>query len=172
MEDGPDDRGKMFMRPGKLSDHFPNPYPNREAASAANNGAYPPDLSYITLARHGGEDYVFSLLTGYCDPPAGVNIEEGQHFNPYFLGGAISMARSLYNETIEYADGTPATAAQLAKDVSTFLVWTGQPEHDERKLLFIKSALIGTFLFTAALLWKRHVWGTIKARKILFREQK
>lgn len=64
VQDGPDETGAMFMRPGKLSDYFPNPYANEEAARAANNGAFPPDLSYITLARHGGEDYVFSLLTG------------------------------------------------------------------------------------------------------------
>lgn len=53
--DGPDDQGNMFQRPGKLSDYFPSPYPNEEAARAANNGAYPPDLSYITSARHGGK---------------------------------------------------------------------------------------------------------------------
>lgn len=88
----------MFQRPGKLSDYFPSPYANDEAARAANNGAMPPDLSYITAARHGGEDYVFSLLTGYCDAPAGVALREGQYFNPYFPGGAISMAQALYNE--------------------------------------------------------------------------
>lgn len=49
----------MFKRPGKLSDYFPSPYPNEEAARAANNGAYPPDLSYITSARHGGEVGIF-----------------------------------------------------------------------------------------------------------------
>jgi ubiquinol-cytochrome c reductase cytochrome c1 subunit len=86
------------MRPGKLSDYFPSPYPNEEAARAANNGAYPPDLSYISSARHGGEDYIFALLTGYVDAPAGVVLREGQYFNPYFPGGAISMAQALYNE--------------------------------------------------------------------------
>jgi ubiquinol-cytochrome c reductase cytochrome c1 subunit len=99
--DGPDDTGNMFKRPGKLSDYFPAPYPNEEAARAANNGAYPPDLSYITAARHGGEDYVFALLTGYCDPPAGVQLREGQYYNPYFPGGAIGMAQALYNEVSE-----------------------------------------------------------------------
>lgn len=88
----------MFQRPGKLSDYFPNPYPNEEAARAANNGAFPPDLSYIVAARHGHEDYIFSLLTGYCDAPAGVVLRDGQYFNPYFPGGAISMAQAIYNE--------------------------------------------------------------------------
>lgn len=55
VRDGPDEEGEMFDRSGKLADHFPAPYVNDEAARAANNGALPPDLSYIVLARHGGE---------------------------------------------------------------------------------------------------------------------
>lgn len=98
VRDGPDESGEYYMRPGKLSDYFPNPYANEEAARAANNGAFPPDLSYIVLGRKGGEDYIFALLTGYVDAPAGVVLREGQHYNPYFPGGAISMAQALYNE--------------------------------------------------------------------------
>lgn len=45
----------MYKRPGKLSDLLPKPYPNEEAARYANNGAYPPDLTYITQARIDGE---------------------------------------------------------------------------------------------------------------------
>lgn len=55
--------------------------------------------------RHGGEDYVFSLLTGYCEPPAGVTVREGLHYNPYFPGQAIGMAPPIYNEVLEYDDG-------------------------------------------------------------------
>lgn len=55
------------------------------------------------------------MLTGYYDAPAGVPMREGQYYNPYFPGGAISMAQALYNEVMEYSDGTPATASQLAK---------------------------------------------------------
>lgn len=54
VQDGPNDDGEMFMRPGKLSDYLPKPYPNPEAARAANNGALPPDLSYIVRARYTG----------------------------------------------------------------------------------------------------------------------
>ncbi|XP_046992522.1 cytochrome c1, heme protein, mitochondrial [Schistocerca americana] len=169
VQDGPDDNGNMFMRPGKLSDYFPDPYPNEEAARAANNGAYPPDLTYITSARHGGEDYVFSLLTGYCDPPAGVVLREGQYYNPYFPGGAISMAQALYNEVIEYSDGTPATASQLAKDVSTFLKWAAEPEHDERKQMLIKVLFIFPMLLGVVYYIKRHKWSLLKSRKMAFR---
>ncbi|KAL1564290.1 hypothetical protein AAHA92_06651 [Salvia divinorum] len=72
--DGPNDEGEMFIRPGKLSDRFPQPYANEQAARFANGGAYPPDLSLITKARHNGQNYVFALLTGYHDPPAGVTM--------------------------------------------------------------------------------------------------
>lgn len=166
VEDGPDDTGKMFMRPGKLSDHVPNPYANEEAARAANNGAYPPDLSLIVIARDGGEDYIFSLLTGYTDPPAGMQMEEGQHFNPYFLDGAIGMAQALYDEVIEYSDGTPASASQLAKDVTTFLAWCSMPEHDERKLMALKFLIVALPIASACWYWKRHTWIQLKTRKI------
>ena len=96
--DGPNEQGLMFERTGKLADYLPKPYANDEAARSANNGAIPPDLSYITSARHGGEDYVFALLTGYREAPAGVVLREGQHFNPYFVGGAIGMSQTLYDE--------------------------------------------------------------------------
>lgn len=138
-EDGPNEEGKMYMRPGKPSDKFQKPYPNEKAARAANNGANPPDLSYMVLARHGGEDYIFSLLTGYREePPAGVVLGEGQSYNPYFPGGRIGMPAPLYNEQLEFEDGTPATLSQMAKDVVTFLTWTSQEEYDTRRRYGIK----------------------------------
>ncbi|CAH1778783.1 unnamed protein product [Owenia fusiformis] len=171
--DGPNEAGEMFQRPGKLSDPMPNPYPNEEAARAANNGAYPPDLSFITSARHGKEDYVYHLLTCYCDDvPAGVNLGEGQYFNPYFPGGAISMAKALYNEIIEYEDGTPATTPQLAKDVCTFLKWCAEPEHDRRKKLGIKCIMLFSMLSVAIYYMKRHKFTVIKSRKIEYRPRK
>ena len=51
------------------------------------------------------QDYIFSILCGYCDPPAGVTLQEGTYYNPYFPGGAIGMSQALYNEVIEYDDG-------------------------------------------------------------------
>ncbi|XP_001353757.2 cytochrome c1, heme protein, mitochondrial [Drosophila miranda] len=168
VRDGPDDTGNFYNRPGKLSDYFPSPYPNEEAARAANNGAYPPDLSYIVSARKGGEDYIFSLLTGYHDAPAGILLREGQYFNPYFPGGAISMAQVLYNEVIEYEDGTPPTQSQLAKDVATFLKWTSEPEHDDRKQMLIKVIAILGFLTAISYYIKRHKWSSLKSRKIVF----
>lgn len=83
MEDGPNDEGEMFTCPGKLSDRFSQPYANESAARFANGGAYPPYLSLVTKARHNGQNYVFALLIGYRDPPVGVVIREGLHYNPH-----------------------------------------------------------------------------------------
>lgn len=116
-----------------------------------------------------GEDYVFALLTGYCDPPAGVLIREGQYYNPYFPGGAISMAQTLFNEAIEYSDGTPPTASQLAKDVAAFLKWTAEPEHDERKKMFIRACVIMGTLAALVYYIKRFKFSSLKTRKIEFR---
>ncbi|XP_071816420.1 cytochrome c1, heme protein, mitochondrial-like [Apostichopus japonicus] len=168
-KDGPDEEGNLFDRPGKLSDYFPRPYENDEQARAANAGALPPDLSYIALARHGGEDYIFALLTGYCDPPAGVDIRDELYYNPYFPGQAIGMAPPLYNEILEYEDGTPATLGQLTKDVCTFLRWAAEPEHDQRKRMGLKMLMIFSLLISAAYYLKRHKWTVMKSRKIAYR---
>ncbi|XP_014600907.1 PREDICTED: cytochrome c1, heme protein, mitochondrial [Polistes canadensis] len=168
VKDGPDATGEYFMRPGKLSDFVPSPYPNEEAARAANNGALPPDLSQMVNARHDGENYVFSLLTGYCDPPAGIKLQEGQYFNPYFLGGAIGMGQVIYDEVLEFEDGTPATASQVAKDVTTFLMWSSNHEYDDRKRYTIKTLGIGTILLVGIIYLKRHTWTVIKNTKLLF----
>jgi len=168
VQDGPDEEGNMFDRPGALSDYFPNPYQNDEEAKFINNGALPPDLTLITKARHGGPDYIYSLLMGYKDPPAGVTVREGLYYNPYFPGGKIGMEKQLTDGKVEYSDGTPATASQMAKDVTAFLQWAAEPEHDERKLAGIKFI---TAMLTAGLMagyWKRVKWSAVKSRKISY----
>ena len=165
--DGPNDQGEMFARPGKLSDKLPSPYANEAAARYSNGGAYPPDLSLITKARHDGTNYVFSLLLGYREPPAGVTVREGLHYNPYFPGGAIAMPKMLVDGGVEYDDGTPATESQMAKDVSTFLSWAAEPEHDERKLMGAKFMFVLSLVFFQAGYYKRWKWAPIKSRKLI-----
>lgn len=170
VQDGPDDNGDMFMRPGKPSDYIPKPYVNEEAAKAANNGAAPPDLSLIVLGREGQEDYIFSLLNGYHDAPAGFEVPENGHYNVYFQGSIIAMAPPLYDGIIEYEDGTPATKSQLSKDVVTFLSWCAQPEMEKRKLMGLKANLF--LIPVAGLLWyiTRLKWAPLRARKVIFKE--
>jgi len=167
-EDGPNDEGEMFQRPGKLADYFPRPYANEEAARAGNAGALPPDLSVIVKARHGGPDYIYALITGYYDPPAGVHLGENMNYNPYFPGGAIGMARILYDGLVEFEDKTPATTSQMAKDVTTFLNWAAEPEHDERKRIGLQATIVLTALLALSIVVKRKTWAPIKARKIFY----
>merc|ERR1711991_68909 len=166
--DGPDKDGEMYDRPGKLTDFIPRPYANDEAGRSANNNALPPDLSVMIKARHGGPDYIFALLTGYRNPPAGVTVSEPLYYNPYFPGGAIAMAQALTDDMIEYDDGTPATIGQMAKDVSHFLAWTAEPEHDERKQFGMKNFIVAGVMAVASLYWKRQKWAPQKSRKIKF----
>ena len=79
--DGPNDQGEMYKRPARPYDNFVAPYPNEQAARAALNGALPPDLSLIVKAREGGEDYVYSLLTGYKDAPKDFKLSSGMQYD-------------------------------------------------------------------------------------------
>lgn len=167
VQDGPNDEGEMFDRPGKMSDKLPAPYMNEEHARYANGGAYPPDLSLITKARHDGQNYVFSLLLGYREPPAGISVREGLHYNPYFPGGAIAMPKMLNDGGVEYDDGTPATEAQQAKDIVSFLSWAAEPEADERKLMGTKWMAVLSLVFFTTVYYKRWKWAPLKSRRLI-----
>ncbi|KAH9860318.1 cytochrome c1 [Plenodomus biglobosus] len=165
----PNDQGDIEKRPGKLSDYMPAPYKNDEAARAANNGALPPDLSLMVKARHGGCDYIFNLLTGYPEePPAGAVVPEGLNFNPYFPGTGIAMARVLYDDLVEYDDGTKASTSQMAKDVVEFLNWTAEPEMDDRKKMGWKVLAVTSVLFAISVWVKRYKWAPLKTRKLMY----
>lgn len=169
-DDEPDDDGNPRKRPGKLADAFPAPYPNEQAARAGNQGAIPPDLSLMTKARHNGVNYVFSLLTGYPDEtPKGVQLAPGLNYNPYFAGGGIAMARVLFDELVEFEDGTPATTSQMAKDVVTFLNWSASPEHDDRKRLGLKALITISALWVISIAVKRYKWSNIWTRKVVWK---
>ena len=157
--DGPNDEGQMFERPGRPSDRFRSPFPNPQAARAANNGAYPPDLSVIAKARAGGADYLYALLTGYSDPPAGVTLMEGMNYNRYFPGHQIAMAAPLNPDQVQYADGTPATVENMARDVTTFLQWAAEPELEQRRAMGVKVILFLTILAGLAYALKRKIWA-------------
>jgi cytochrome c1 len=66
--DGPNDQGQMYQRPGKISDYFPPPFPNDQAAKAALGGKVPPDMSVLALARSyewGFPQFIFDAFTMY-----------------------------------------------------------------------------------------------------------
>ncbi|EAU42242.1 ubiquinol-cytochrome c reductase, cytochrome c1, putative [Fulvimarina pelagi HTCC2506] len=179
VQDGPDSSGEMFDRPATGSDYFPAPYPNPEAAAAANNGAVPPDLSLIAKARavergfptfvfdiftqysEAGPDYLHALLTGYGEePPEGTELMSGTYYNPYFISSsALAMPQPIYEDQVEYPDGAPQTVEQYSRDVTAFLMWAAEPHLTERKATGFVTMI---FLIAFAVLMffvKRRVWA-------------
>ena len=159
--------GEVNTRPGTPTDYFPKPFANDIAARAANNNAIPPDLSLMTKARHNGSAYVYSLLSGYQEPPANLPKEnrpgQGLHYNPYFANLNLAMAPPLTAEgQVTYADGTKATVDQMSKDVAAFLVWTAQPELEKRHQTGVW--WLGFLLFATVLAYMsyRNIWADKK----------
>lgn len=135
-----EETGEPATRKPIPADYFPQPFANDVAARAANNNAVPPDLSLMTKARHHGNAYIYSLLTGYQQQPAellkkfpDVKTPQGLHYNPYFANLNLAMAPPLTGDgQVTYADGTKATVSQMAKDVAAFLTWTAEPKLENR----------------------------------------
>ena len=178
VQDGPNGDGEMFTRKAVPSDHFPSPFPNDEAAAAANGGAAPPDFSLIAKARgtergfpqfvidmfipyqEGGVDYIHALLNGYQDPPAGIEVAEGTHFNPHFIAGiSLAMAKPISDDQVTYDDGSPQTVEQYSRDVASFLMWAAEPHLEARKRM---GFMVLVFLLgLTALVWmtKRAIYA-------------
>ena len=157
--DGPNEDGEMFTRPGRPSDKFVKPFPNAKAAAAANGGAYPPDMSVLAKARKGGADYIYSLLMGYEEAPAGYELDDGVYYNKYMPGNKIKMAEPISDGIVEYIDGTETTKAQISKDVTTFLVWAADPHLEARHRMGFKVFFFLFILLTLVYLSKQKVWS-------------
>ena len=162
VQDGPNDSGEMFNRPGRPNDHFPSPYANDKAARAMQNGALPPDLSLIIKAREDGPNYVFSILTGFKDAPADVTVPDGGHYNPYFPGGVIKMPPPLSDNRVTYQDGTQATLEQEARDVVNFLQWAAEPEMEARKHMGVKVMIFLAVMAGLFYVAKKRIWSNIE----------
>ena len=164
VEDGPNSDGDMFTRPARLSDKFVSPYPNDEAAKAANGGAYPPDMSVLVKARKGGANYVYSLLLGYEDPPPSVSLDDGVYYNVYMSGNKIKMANPLSENIVEYIDGTASTEEQMAKDVVTFLAWAAEPHLEARHKMGFK-AILYLFIITILVYFSmKKIWSRVETK--------
>ena len=158
VRDGPDETGAYFMRPAGLAEKFVPPFAYEQAARFANGGAYPPDLSLMYKARPNGANYVYSLLTGYGEPPADVDLAPGINYNPYFPGHQTAMPQPLLDDMVQYADGTPATVDQMARDVVQFLAWAAEPNLPTRHRMgfgvLIYLIILAGLLFAV----KKQVW--------------
>jgi ubiquinol-cytochrome c reductase cytochrome c1 subunit len=158
---GLDDQGNPKDGPGTPASQFKSPFPNDQAARAANGGALPPDLSLIVNAREGGPNYVYGILTGFTDPPDGFKMQDGMHYNKMFPGHQIGMPQPLQDGTVEYTDGTPTNLNQEAHDVVTFLSWAANPETVERKQIGVRVILFLAFMTGITYAVKRRVWSDV-----------
>ena len=156
-----DENGQPSERPALPSDHFRAPFPNELAARAANGGGLPPDLSVIVKAREGGPDYVYAILTGFEDAPAGFKLMPGLNYNKYFAGHQIAMPQPLRDDTVSYTDGTKSTIDQEAHDVVTFLSYIASPELEERHRMGVKVVLFLLFLTGLSYAVKRKLWANV-----------
>jgi ubiquinol-cytochrome c reductase cytochrome c1 subunit len=161
IEDGPNDQGQMFKRPGRPSDHFPPPFPNPETAKAVF-GTAPPDLSDIAKARgfsrpfplfifdavtqyqEQGPDYIVALLNGFTRP-------NDPNWNLYFPGHKIAMPKPLADGIVPYSDGTKPTLAHYSRDVAAFLYWAAEPKLEARMAFLIVFASL--LYFTKKRIW-------------------
>ncbi len=151
--------GEVKSHAGLAKDRFP-------PVVYAGSG-HPPDLSLVTKARHGGAEYVYSLLTGYAEQPAELlkrfpeaKTPDGLYYNPYFANLNIAMPEPLASDDqVTYSDGTKATKAQMAADVAAFLTWTAEPKLDKRKQT--GWAVLGFLLFATTLAYMayRNIWA-------------
>ena len=184
VKDGPNDSGDMYDRPGRPSDYFPSPFPNEQAARAANGGALPPDMSVLAKARtfkrydwfpadvlnavvdvitqyqEQGPDYIVGILNGYAEPPKGLDMN-GMNYNTIMPGNKIAMAKPLSDGQVEYTDGSPKTVQQYSRDVAAFLMWAAEPKLEDRKRTGLR-AMIFLLVFAGLLFFvKKRIWAGV-----------
>lgn len=162
--DGPNDKGEMFQRPARPSDHFRSPFANEQQARNANNGALPPDLSVMAKAREGGPDYIYAILTGYTDPPQGFQLAPGMHYNKAFPGHQLAMPPPLSDGVITYSDGAKPTLDNYARDVAAYLMWAAEPKLEERHKTGTRVMIYLIVFAVIMYLAKRAVWARLRHR--------
>jgi len=178
VQDGPNDQGEMFQRPGRIADHFPPPFANDQIARNANGGTLPPDMSVLAKARsyergfpwflldmftqfqEQGVDYIHALLVGYKDkPPEGFTLPPGSFYNEYYPGHALAMPPPLTDKRVDYTDGAPTTVDQYARDVTAFMMWAAEPTLETRKRIGFQ-VMIFLIIFAGLLYFtKKKIWA-------------
>ncbi len=159
--DSVDDEGEPVTRPARPADRFVAPFANDQAARAANGGSLPPDLTLMAEARANGSNYIHALLVGYQEAPEGTLLNPGQYYNPFFPGSAIAMAPPLAEGQVSYADGSPETVDQYARDVTAFLTWAAEPNLETRKKTGFQVMIVLFMFLILTILVKRRTWRNV-----------
>jgi len=149
-----------------IHDRMYPPYFTVHQAKNANGGSWPPELSKAATHMPGHSNYPYNLLTGYhYHPPFGLDVPEGRYFNPYFDHMIIAMPPQLHDGMIEYDDGTPSSAPQMAHDVSEYITYIGKSKTPDTKVvLAIIMGITATFYPVSYLFTKYHYVNTYSHR--------
>jgi len=75
------------------------------------------------------------------------------------------MLAPLSDGLVEYSDGTQSTTAQMAKDVTTFLVWASEPHLESQHRMGFKAIIYLIILFTLVYMSKQKVWSRFTSKK-------
>ena len=172
VDDGPNDAGEMFKRPGRPSDYFPSPFANEQAGAAAY-GKSPPDMSDLAKARGWergfpwfvfdfftqseeaeGPTYIHAVLNGYTK-------EDDPKYNIYMPNHKIAMPKPLNDGQVSYTDGSPQTLDQYAKDVSAFLMWAAEPKLEQRKAMGLRVMIFLIVFATLLFFIKKRIWAGV-----------
>ncbi|MCL4675132.1 MAG: cytochrome c1 [Pararhodobacter sp.] len=153
-------------RPAGGPDHFPGSSletaPDLSLMAKARAGFHGPYGLGINQLLHGmgGAEYIASFLTGFN----GDESEQGGalfYYNEAF-GGYVSMNPVLFDDLVEYSDGTQASESQMAQDVAAFLMWAAEPRQTERKKWGFVGVIFLTLLASLLYLTNKRLWAPIK----------
>jgi ubiquinol-cytochrome c reductase cytochrome c1 subunit len=108
----------------------------------------------------GGPEYIASFLTGFT----GEESEQGGaiFYENSAFGGNVAMPPVLFDDLVEYSDGTAATPEQMAQDVAAFLMWAAEPHMTERKMWGFVGVIFLVLLASLLYLTNKRLWAPIK----------
>ena len=75
------------------------------------------------------------------------------------------MAEPISDGVVEYIDGTETTKAQIAKDVTAFLVWASEPDLESQHRMGFKSIIFLIILLTLVYMSKQKVWSRFGSKE-------
>ncbi|WP_372840984.1 cytochrome c1 [Phaeovulum sp.] len=135
------------------------------------------------LKGMGGAEYIYSILVGYEEAPACAPADFDGYYNVTFTSGAVpdeckdengvstvpgtwfAMPQMIFDDVVEYADGTPASAHQVAEDISAFLMWTAEPKMMARKKAGLIAILLLSLLSVTLYYSNKQLWAPHKGKK-------
>ncbi len=140
-----------------IHDRIWPPYFTVHQAKGANRGLWPKELSKAASHNPGMINYPYNLMTGYhYNPPFGIDVSEGCYFNPYYDHMIIGMPPQLFDGMIEYDDGTPASAPQMAHDVSEYIMFLGKNKVPDTKIVIMTVGAILATLYPISYLYTKY----------------